>query len=93
MVQGVLGVCGGVWGCVGGYTGDLPLQHTLLFTPQIGPGEGRGRPSRLVKVMKVTPAPWGVVVASGPIGDSVGDLKAAGDDLSGNRGLAPLPRL
>ena len=41
----------------------------------------------------ILPAPWGVVVASGPIGDSVGDLKVAGDDLSGNRGLAPLPRL
>lgn len=42
---------------------------------------------------KDLPVPVGVHVACATIGETVGELRPAGDDPSGNRGLVMLPRL
>lgn len=39
------------------------------------------------------PVPVGVHAACATIGETVGEIRPAGDDLSGNRGLVILPRL
>lgn len=49
--------------------------------------------SYILNLSSGLPVPVGVHAACVTIGETVGEIRPAGDDLSGNRGLVILPRL